>query len=88
MPSTHQPIDLGELGIGDVAIEVEIACDTNEVIEKKPVPKLLPKTKSVYTGKRCERTFITFSNEAEFRKAFPIRRAPRVRESRIDPITK
>uniref|UniRef100_A0A146LNE8 Vacuolar protein sorting-associated protein 72 homolog n=1 Tax=Lygus hesperus TaxID=30085 RepID=A0A146LNE8_LYGHE len=79
------PIELIDSNGLEVAMEVEIACDTTENEEKKP-PKEV-RTKTVVTDKKCERTFITFSSKAEFRKAFPPRKPPRVRETRLCPFT-
>ncbi|CAB0017950.1 unnamed protein product, partial [Nesidiocoris tenuis] len=61
---------------GVVGLEVEIAYDAVEPVEIKPKEV---KTKSVVTDKKCARTFLTFSNEEEFRKAFPIRKPPKVK---------
>lgn len=40
------------------------------------------------TTERCERTFITFSDEATFKKAFPEKKGTRLKESKICPITR
>lgn len=40
------------------------------------------------TTERCERTFITFSDEATFRKAFPEKKSSRLKDPKICPITR
>ncbi|KAK9510157.1 hypothetical protein O3M35_004999 [Rhynocoris fuscipes] len=80
----------------DIESEVEISSQSEPVAAvPSEEDKLNEKKEDVKTeipvgtvGGRYERTFITYSDEATFRKAFPERKPPKPREPRLCPITR
>ncbi|XP_014248123.1 vacuolar protein sorting-associated protein 72 homolog isoform X2 [Cimex lectularius] len=86
---TPMVIDPNENGSTELAGEVEISTHVDPVVPvKTEVKEEAQESKPLQTVGRCERTFITFSDEATFRKAFPIKRPPVLKEPKICPITR
>uniref|UniRef100_A0A0V0GAU9 Vacuolar protein sorting-associated protein 72 homolog n=1 Tax=Triatoma dimidiata TaxID=72491 RepID=A0A0V0GAU9_TRIDM len=68
--------------IEPVAVTTEEKIKEDKETEKPKIPPVQQ------TEGRYERTFITFSDESTFRKAFPERKPPKPKEPRLCPITR
>lgn len=68
-------------------VETEVTTAEEKLLDEKESEKCIATPENLGRG-RYERTFITFSDESTFRKAFPERKPPKPREPRLCPITR